>query len=246
MRLWSIPVMLVFWLLLVASMALLREWAFPPRPPGDGIALVRHPLFLTWTALLLAAQGVLLIRIRPARDRPKARRKVRPALIATAFCLGLLSIGLVVSLSMAGTGDQAMEGLGASANFVARAFPGHNADAWFIGIVFFGFIGGMWAVWWMLIGKATKETAPESLPARLLTWILAGSVLELLVAVPCHILCRRREECCAPVLTFWGMAMGWALLLLSLGPAVGLLVERRIARKKARPMPPGRPDQTAA
>jgi len=50
--------------------------------------------------------------------------------------------------------------------------------------------------------------------------------------VPCHIIARRRDDRRAPLLTFWGMAMGWALLLLSVGPAVILLIQERMDRKR--------------
>ncbi len=223
--------MIVFWLILAMSLAPLQQWALPPRPDGQTPYLWRQPLFLTWFMLLALAQGVLLIRVRPSGERPKARRRVWPAIVAAACCLGLLTSSLVISLSMATMGDDAFGGMQWTAKAIDRTFPGANADGWLPPTLFFGFIGGLWAGWWIVLGPVARNAAPESLAARFVTWILTGSVLELLIAVPCHILCRRREDCCAPILTFWGMATGWAILLLSLGPAIGLLIERRLARK---------------
>lgn len=224
--------MIVFWLILAMSLAPWQQWALPPRADGQTPMLWRHPLFLTWFALLALAQGVLLVRVRPGGERPEARRKLWPAIIAAAFCLGLLTAALVITLSMATLGDEAFGGVQSAAKAIDKTIPVANADGWLPPLLFFGFIGGMWAGWWIVLGPVARNAIPESLPARFLNWILTGSVLELLVAVPCHIICRRREDCCAPILTFWGMATGWALLLLSLGPAVGLLIERRIARKR--------------
>jgi hypothetical protein len=39
---------------------------------------------------------------------------------------------------------------------------------------------------------------------------MGGSILELLVAVPSHIIVRRRGDCCAPLGTFCGTATGIA------------------------------------
>jgi hypothetical protein len=63
-------------------------------------------------------------------------------------------------------------------------------------------------------------------------WLLTGSILELLVAIPAHILSRRREECCAPGLTLVGLAMGLAVAILAFGPAFFLLVVRRMGEKR--------------
>jgi hypothetical protein len=63
---------------------------------------------------------------------------------------------------------------------------------------------------------------------RALTWLLRGSVLELLIAVPSHVIVRRRDECCAPILTSFGIVTGIAVMLLTFGPGILLLYKKRI------------------
>jgi hypothetical protein len=69
------------------------------------------------------------------------------------------------------------------------------------------------------------------LPPPLLVWspgCSKGSVLELLIVVPCHIIIRRRQECSAPVVTSFGVATGLAIMLLAFGPSVLFLYKKRL------------------
>jgi hypothetical protein len=67
---------------------------------------------------------------------------------------------------------------------------------------------------------------------RLTAWLLRGSILELLVAVPAHVIVRQREDCCAPAATFWGLATGLTVMLMSFGPGVFFLFAARMRRLK--------------
>jgi hypothetical protein len=51
-----------------------------------------------------------------------------------------------------------------------------------------------WLFWSVFFYKATRTLEPESLMRRLTSWMLKGSILELLIAVPCHIFVRHRDH----------------------------------------------------
>ena len=57
---------------------------------------------------------------------------------------------------------------------------------------------GLWFLWGGLFYRFRKSTDPDALTNRLMRWLLAGSVLELLVAVPSHIIVRRRGDLLRP------------------------------------------------
>jgi hypothetical protein len=69
---------------------------------------------------------------------------------------------------------------------------------------------------------------------RAVTWLLRGSVLELLIAVPAHIITRRRHDCSAPIVTGFGISSGLAIMLLAFGPSVYLLYRKRMEGRRAK------------
>ena len=84
----------------------------------------------------------------------------------------------------------------------------------------------LWCLWFFVFFMYSRE-APKPL-VRVISWLLKGSVLELLVAVPCHVVVRQRGDCSAPVATGLGIATGLAIMLLSFGPSVLFLYKKRL------------------
>ena len=81
-------------------------------------------------------------------------------------------------------------------------------------------------------GISPDRTNADSLLKRVTRWLLRGSILELLIAVPSHVIVRRRDDCCAPAGTFWGIATGISIMLLCFGPGVFFLFVERFNRLK--------------
>ena len=55
-----------------------------------------------------------------------------------------------------------------------------------------------------------------------------------LVAIPSHMIVRRRDECCAPAVTAVGIAAGLIIMLLAFGPSLYFLFKKRFERMKPR------------
>ena len=98
-------------------------------------------------------------------------------------------------------------------------------------------VAGAWIIWLIVFGYLMRRTDAQRLNARLYKSVFVGSVLELLVAVPMHVVVRRRNECCAGMQTGFAICVGAAMAVVALGPAVFVLYHRRWGDLH-RPKPP--------
>ena len=87
-----------------------------------------------------------------------------------------------------------------------------------------------WLVWAVVFYLLSRATGPRESIRQQSVGLLRGSILELLIAVPSHIVVRGRGDCCAGIYTFIGITMGISVMLLSFGPAVFLLYYARWRR----------------
>ena len=75
-----------------------------------------------------------------------------------------------------------------------------------------------------------RMDAPRDLVARQCRLLFHGSILELMIAVPTHIVARYRDYCCAGFMTFIGLTMGISVMLFAFGPALYFLFAERWRR----------------
>jgi len=203
-----------------------------------------------WMAVLLGCQWVLLmIPVRIAERRPLARRRIGLAVTTIAFLLAALFLTAVLALASGLFGDHAFDPVDVFADkssknpilanllsFLGLSMPGPIALS-VAGVV--AVFLTLWGLWFLLFYRFSISHDPESILARGTRWLLRGSILELLIAVPSHIAVRRRDECCAPASTFLGIATGISLMLISFGPGVFWLFVQRV--KKLKPKVPAEP-----
>jgi hypothetical protein len=217
MRRWGLIVTLFYAaavLLLIIPMAvvLVGEWkAFADI--HSAIKDVYH-YWLTWVCVgvFISGQALLLFLSVDTSDRRfKPRTRIAFSVATAGLLLAVLTFSAVSSIAVAIRGD--------------------SADSWARAI----FIGGLfvpWLLWAVVFYWYSRRT--EDIVARAVCWLIRGSVLELLIAIPSHVIVRRRDDCCAPVVTGFGIASGIAVMLLSFGPSVLFLYKRRMASLKPR------------
>jgi hypothetical protein len=198
-----------------------------------------------WLAVLVGGQALLLLLpIRIAERRLPARRPLKLPVVVTVFFLANLCFAGVFSLLCAAFKDDAFGVFALPdlfrniANYLYHN-PATNASVpgWQAVLSILVPVLVFWLIWSVIFRRATKSDEPEALVKRITRWLLRGSILELLVAVPSHVIVRRRDDCCAPAGTFWGIATGISIMLLCFGPGVFFLFVERIQRLK--PKDPG-------
>ncbi len=99
-------------------------------------------------------------------------------------------------------------------------------------VLSFWWVWAAWAIWATVFYRYYRGS-----PGRVdsaITWLLRASVLELLIAVPAHVIVRRRDECSAPFTTALGIGTGIAVMLACFGPGVLALYAKRIREHSTR------------
>lgn len=168
------------------------------------------PFFVAMGLIQLA---LLVVPVRVASKRPIARRHVFFTLLACIIALALLILASVATVY----------------ELMAETRGLSREHQWLLP---FMLLGGIWLVWTFLFAFYTGRKPAESMMPRLCNWLIAGSILELLISVPAHIIARSRGYCCAGFLTAMGLATGIGVMLLAFGPAVFALFARRYASIK--------------
>ncbi len=187
--------------------------------------------FWLWLAILAAGQWLLLLLpIHIAERRPPARRPLKIPIIVTAFFLANLFVAGVTCILVVLFKDDGfvIYSFADRIHNAVRHFPAHGTSDWG-GLISFGLVLAVcWLIWGFIFRRYARPDDPETMLNRSTRWLLRGSILELLIAVPSHVLVRRRDDCCAPIGTFWGIATGISVMLLCFGPGVFFLFAKRM------------------
>jgi hypothetical protein len=159
--------------------------------------------------VVLSQAGLLLVPVRIALRRPIRRGSLWLPLVTSGLLFGLLVLAL---------------------GWVAMGLLSERAPDRLIPVVLRTFAAlavASWIVWVIAFYRMSASRHPEGIGLALHKWLLKGSVLELLIAVPAHIVERQRDLCSASVATFLGVCTGISVMFLAFGPAVAVLYVRR-------------------
>jgi hypothetical protein len=243
------PVMLIGWLKWQTNLAQpgLSHWESEvdlKKIPE----LLRYWGYWLWLGVLVAAQVLLLlVPVDIAERRPVRRRRLIVPIVTASFLLANLFLAGLFSILSAAMGDDSSVVVEAPAKLAGRIIelvPGLSAALASVGLTpsgdwlmipqLIGMLICCWLVWGWVFHHVAKADEAETLVQRATRWLLRGSILELLIAVPSHILVRHRGDCCAPIASFWGIVTGLSVMLLSFGPGVLFLFAARVRARQPR------------
>lgn len=156
-------------------------------------------------AVVIAGQALLLfLSVDTSFRRLKPRAHVLVSYLVTGILWALLTGAAILALGYGTYGDKFGD------------YLDYALLCW----------GALWLGWAIVFYLYFRNSSTYI--SRATSWLLKGSVLELLIAVPAHIAARRRAECSAPGITSFGIATGIAIMLLCFGPSVLLLYKKRM------------------
>lgn len=216
MKKWSLVVAALYGLILfvvygpLLSIAFMRKGEFKITWPHE--LLQEWSVWLALVVLVLAQFALLRVPVAVANRRPLKQRSLWSTVIAAAFMMTLLVCGAGVSIF----------------ELITKLEPKWDGEEWWW--VLAGLGPTTWGVWAIYFYRATHTSVPEIQMGRIKRHLWAGSILELLVAIPTHIVARQRADCCAGMLTFIGLTCGISVMLFAFGPAVYFLFVERWKR----------------
>ena len=211
MKRWAILVAGLYCLILAALTVPVIMLSFNDQGIKDAAGVYAVWPYWIWLLVMVLAQAALLaVPVRFASRRPVTCGSLLPTVLASGLMMGGLIAGAVCALH----------------EFATGSVETPEFDGWCI----LGVMALSWCLWSLIFYRwGRKETAEDFIPRQSRT-LLNGSILELLVAVPTHIVARHRNECCAGMMTFIGLAMGISVMLFSFGPSVFFLFAARWKR----------------
>jgi hypothetical protein len=210
-KIWPLTVALLYGILLILLGYPLVKLAFIPKGPDLTEYAQAFSNWQPWAlvGLMVVSQFALLrIPVARASGRPVAQRSIWSTVISSAFMMGLLIFGAIVSIQ---------ECIGKVATDTYGLWPAVICAV------------ASWIFWTCYFHRAASSTSPADPMRAIRKHLWTGSILELLVAIPTHIFVRHRGECCAGFGTFLGLSCGFAVMIFAFGPSLYFLflVRRR-------------------
>ena len=158
--------------------------------------------------IVMLSEGLLLwLSVDTTRRRLKPRTPILVSAVTTGLLLAIMTVAIFLAVGLAVRGEKFLD-IGGAAVLGAFVIP--------------------WLVWGVLFYRFCKDSSDPV--TRAVAWLFRGSVLELLIAIPAHVVVRRRNDCCAPLVTSFGITSGIVIMLVSFGPSVLLLYQKRMER----------------
>jgi hypothetical protein len=220
MRKWGLVVTLFYGVLVLAFLVpayMLLGSSSTPSAADFKEAYTSGTPWVIGVVVMLGAVLLLWLSVDETQRRLKPRTHILVSALTTGLLLAVLTLAIIFAVGFAVRGDHFFDVLPESFSLAAVL------GAFLI----------PWAFWGILFYRLFRNSTDPV--TRAMAWLLRGSVLELLIAVPVHVIIRRRHDCSAPVVNSFGITTGLAIMLLSFGPSVLLLYKKRMERYATKP-----------
>jgi len=209
MKKWPIIVAGLYGLTLLVLFGPLLWVAFLPARPKSSEWLFTRQAWVIVGVMMLMQYALLRIPVQTASQRPVKQRSLWSTVIAAALMMAVLVFGAAVSIY----------------EFITQ-LKGDADRLWICA----GVGLASWVFWTLYFHRSTKRFPPDHGVKRMQRCLWSGSILELLIAIPTHIVARHRGYCCAGLMTFVGLACGFSVVIFAFGPSLFFLFAGRWQR----------------
>jgi len=166
---------------------------------------------------------LMFLSVDTSWRRLKAQRHAGVTAGLVGLMVTILLVAALFAIAMAIWGDNFDIPIGEL--FTDTSIEDYPEESALVFILVFVFLN--WFFWGVVFYTYSKRVS--NVVDSAVCWLIKGSVLQLLVAVPCHIIVRQREWCCAQYVSAWGIATGIAIMLMAFGPSAIFLYKRKLA-----------------
>lgn len=184
---------------------------------GEQVNLLKGFYTLFVPVFILIQFALLLLPTNVVSGRPITRRRVLFSAVIGAIPMAALTVGFFGSIALMIWGENR-----------------HHDQIYSWSMIAIPTIS--WCVWALIFHRNYSDTNTKAMIPTITRWLLRASILELIVAIPSHIIARQRDECCAPHFTLLAIATGLSIALASFGPGIFFLFIKKVKEKKARRM----------
>ena len=212
MRKWGVVVTLLYAFILSALLVPAFRVLVGHSAPTLRDFAEMYKSWITWMivcAFVIPQIVLLSLSVDTAAKRLKPQRSLLFSAVLTGLFLAVITFVTGVALFVAIRGENAIPNFETITPVIVPPLV-------------------LWLGWGVLFYLFCRNSTDPV--TRAVSWLFRGSVLELLVAVPTHVIVRRRDDCCAPLVTGFGITSGIAIMLLAFGPSVLLLFKKRMER----------------
>jgi hypothetical protein len=185
--------------------SLLREGVRALREGGPAAISIGALLLLVgMSPALIAAPGVL---VKPGE---RSRVPLKFSMLGAAILGGLLAL-LIVATAVELFALVRWSAQDRSAAMILL-HPAPMLLGWLV-------MGALWTLAFRAAGRHRDPTRID----RAVRWLFAGSLVELALAAPTYAMASRRDQCACAWVSWWGIVLGTATLLLLCGPMILLM-----------------------
>jgi hypothetical protein len=211
-----IAVLLYGAILALLTLPMLLDAFYPSIPFKDLASAYASWRYWVIIVIMMACQAALLgIPVSAAGKRPVSKKPVMFSVIASGFLAAFLVFGIVAA---------AIETFTEEPVAALSILDMSGGKTTYFGLA--GFII-VWLIWGAVFYRWSRKLEPKVFVEKQCRLLFRGSVLELLIAVPTHILARSKDYCCAGFSTFVGIALGISVMIISFGPGIFFLYADR-------------------